>query len=228
VTNHKMHAWPELYFSGYGWIRFEPTPASQAGSVPDWSIPPSRGDELPEPSDVPTEESTLGPQDPSSGPTAAPTDGVVDNADTGADPLQTVAGIGIGLAVLLILAAPATLRIRRRTSRLSPQQDDLARVEGAWREIRDTVVDLGGRWPEGSPRRIGGAVAERLDRPQAEGMNDVALLVERSRYARSAPDEELDELPEIARTVRAGLAEPQSRWRRFLAFWLPRSLFRRD
>jgi hypothetical protein len=58
-------------------------------------------------------------------------------------------------------------------------------------------------------------------------MTSVAVLVERSRYAPAAPDGELDELPEITRNVRAGLAEPQSRWRRFLAFWLPRSLFRR-
>jgi hypothetical protein len=27
VTSHDAHAWPELYFQGYGWLRFEPTPA---------------------------------------------------------------------------------------------------------------------------------------------------------------------------------------------------------
>jgi transglutaminase-like putative cysteine protease len=26
VTAHDAHAWPELYFEGYGWLRFEPTP----------------------------------------------------------------------------------------------------------------------------------------------------------------------------------------------------------
>ncbi len=26
VTTHDAHAWPELYFQGYGWLRFEPTP----------------------------------------------------------------------------------------------------------------------------------------------------------------------------------------------------------
>ncbi len=227
VTNHKMHAWPELYFSGYGWVRFEPTPASQAGAVPDWSVPPSAGNDGPDPTDVPTEQSTLGPDEPSAGPTDAPTEGPVDQTQTGGDPLQVLAGIGIGLLVLLVLAAPATLRIRRRTSRLNSNQDDLDRVEGAWQEIRDTMVDLGGRWPDGSPRQIGAGVADQLDRNQADGMTSVAILVERSRYARSAPDDELDELPEITRTVRYGLAEPQSRWRRFLAFWLPRSLFRR-
>ena len=26
VTSHDAHAWPELYFQGFGWLRFEPTP----------------------------------------------------------------------------------------------------------------------------------------------------------------------------------------------------------
>ena len=26
VTTHDLHAWPELYFEGVGWLRFEPTP----------------------------------------------------------------------------------------------------------------------------------------------------------------------------------------------------------
>ncbi|HVT70824.1 MAG TPA: DUF3488 and transglutaminase-like domain-containing protein, partial [Trebonia sp.] len=31
VTTADAHAWPELYFAGYGWLRFEPTPAGGAG-----------------------------------------------------------------------------------------------------------------------------------------------------------------------------------------------------
>ncbi len=27
---HDLHAWPELYFDGYGWVMFEPTPATEA------------------------------------------------------------------------------------------------------------------------------------------------------------------------------------------------------
>ena len=29
VLNRMAHAWPEVYFEGYGWLRFEPTPASE-------------------------------------------------------------------------------------------------------------------------------------------------------------------------------------------------------
>jgi transglutaminase-like putative cysteine protease len=31
VTSHDAHAWPELYFQGFGWLRFEPTPAGTIG-----------------------------------------------------------------------------------------------------------------------------------------------------------------------------------------------------
>ena len=29
-SSDDMHAWPELYFSGAGWVRFEPTPGDRA------------------------------------------------------------------------------------------------------------------------------------------------------------------------------------------------------
>ena len=34
-SSHDMHAWPELYFEGAGWMRFEPTPADQARTRAD-------------------------------------------------------------------------------------------------------------------------------------------------------------------------------------------------
>jgi transglutaminase-like putative cysteine protease len=37
VTTEDDHAWPEVYFQGYGWIRFEPTPRGQGtATAPDW------------------------------------------------------------------------------------------------------------------------------------------------------------------------------------------------
>ena len=36
VLNNMAHAWPEVYFEGYGWVRFEPTPAVAENDV---SIP---------------------------------------------------------------------------------------------------------------------------------------------------------------------------------------------
>jgi len=39
VSIRDMHAWPELYFANYGWVRFEPTPGVQTGSPPAWTVP---------------------------------------------------------------------------------------------------------------------------------------------------------------------------------------------
>ena len=32
-----MHAWPELYFEGVGWLRFEPTPGVRTGAAPTYA-----------------------------------------------------------------------------------------------------------------------------------------------------------------------------------------------
>ena len=37
VRGGDAHAWPELYFSGVGWVRFEPTPSIQTGARPSYT-----------------------------------------------------------------------------------------------------------------------------------------------------------------------------------------------
>ena len=58
VNSDDLHAWPELYFAGIGWLRFEPTPGR--GTVPSWGVaavddpntPQNEGAPLPSPSAV--------------------------------------------------------------------------------------------------------------------------------------------------------------------------------
>ena len=38
VKMHDMHAWPELYFQGIGWVRFEPTPSARVAATPNWTV----------------------------------------------------------------------------------------------------------------------------------------------------------------------------------------------
>ena len=36
-SSHDLHAWPELYFAGSGWMRFEPTPQDRTGRAPSYT-----------------------------------------------------------------------------------------------------------------------------------------------------------------------------------------------
>lgn len=232
VSIHDMHAWPELFFAGQGWVRFEPTPATQTGSPPSWTLPQSES---------PTDEETAAPSDEPSA--DASDEAVAPSAEASTDPslVDSESGsawgrnllvVGISLLVLAVLAAPATVRVRRRAARLSggphnrPPED---LVEDAWAELRDTVIDYGGTWASGSPRTISSAVGRRLDPPESEAIGRVAVLVERGRYARALDADDLgevSELPAVTHQIRRGLA-PDSRWRRLIAALLPKSLFHR-
>ena len=226
VSIRDMHSWPELYFSNHGWVRFEPTPASVTGSAPPWTLQSSD-----DPEDSPSAAPTAAPSETAPAASEAPDDAPVDDLTSGEAGttfpwVRTLLGSGVTLLVLLVLAAPATIRIRRRTARLSGEQLDDEQVEAAWAEIRDTVLDHGGTWPTGSPHSIGSQIADRLDGQESAAMGQVATLVERSRYARSL-GAATDTLPALTRDIRRGLVAPLSRRQRLLAAVLPRSLFRR-
>ncbi len=227
VSIKKMHAWPELYFSGWGWVRFEPTPSVQTGEAPAWTRQPDDS-----PTDGPSAEPSASA---SSGPSASasardvPNEGPVSDGGTaGANWVRPALWSGGGLVALLILAAPATIRVRRRTSRLSGEGAAEEQVESAWAEIRDTVVDHGGSWPAGSPRAIGQEMSTRLEGEDAASMARVATLVERARYARTFTDDDATRtLPAVTTDIRRGLASPRGPVRRALAVLLPRSLWLR-
>ena len=125
-----------------------------------------------------------------------------------------------------MLAAPATIRFRRRSARLAGDGAPEDVVEDVWAELRDSVIDYGGSWPDGSPRSIGSTVGDRLDAEESAAMGRVAVLVEQGRYSRSLDAVGLEDLPAVTQQIRRGLA-PTSRWRRWLATVVPKSLFRR-
>ena len=228
VSIRDMHAWPELYFANYGWVRFEPTPASVTGTAPAWTVQDS-GSSGNDPSANPSSESNDNQSAPGDEPSIEPSlqpDAPGQTAGAGWE--RTLIWAGVSLVLLLILAAPATIRLRRRSNRLNGGGAAEEQVEAAWAEIRDTVLDYGGSWPDGSPRAIGQEVAERLDQRESESMSRVATLVERSRYARSFADGgAVGELPTMTSEIRHGVAAPSDWRRKFIALVLPRSLFRR-
>ncbi|MBO8194220.1 transglutaminase domain-containing protein [Streptomyces oryzae] len=236
------HAWPELYFEGVGWTRFEPTPTR--GSTPPYAQPDSPdadqnpSEALPdrnqddEPSAGPSPSQSCSAQqkqaDPECG-MAAPAPGSGSSAE--GPPVGTIAALGgSGLAVLGLLSLPMLLRMRRRSRRLRARGSTSGSPEAvlvAWQELIDTGWDYG-ILPEDSatPR----TAAERLTRigqlgpEEAEATQRVALAVEQVLYApvpRAAPGT-ADEV----RRIRAGLRAAAPRTVRIRALLLPPSTAR--
>lgn len=242
-SSHDLHAWPELYFPGEGWVRFEPTPTSRTGEVPGYTTA-----QVPAPDD-PQEPGT--PEDET--PTARPDqpedaqDQPQDEADaTASSPGITRAGALVAAAALValsvLLALPQWVRRRRRRRR-----ERAGGARAAWAELRDTATDLGESWPRGrSPRATGEWLSTRLGDPAAPGgasgprrrgpeqapdaaaaLDRVVRATERTRYARPGSSPEADLRGDVALIVaalRAGV--PRAALRR--ADWWPRSVLRRD
>ncbi|MBK3640426.1 DUF3488 and transglutaminase-like domain-containing protein [Streptomyces sp. MBT33] len=126
------HAWPELYFEGVGWTRFEPTP--NRGVTPSYTQSDTPGSSLP---DLPRSSQSAGASA-SAAPSASTSCGVqqkklqecgnalpVDAAKPGGGgpAWYEIAGWTLlGLLALVVPLLPMLWRIRRRTVRLASAQ----------------------------------------------------------------------------------------------------------
>jgi len=173
VQARNAHAWPELWFAGIGWVWFEPTPRIGAGVVqPDYSRDRVDSDtpEAPVPDEVPQ------PQAPD---IAAPAAGA---GASGPPALLIVAALA-GLAVLIALPMVIVAwRRRRRTSRA----DARLRIEATWRDLGDSVTDLGWTWSRAqTPREAANALARQvtLGEPERAALRRLVWWIEQVRYA---------------------------------------------
>ncbi|MET9736256.1 DUF3488 and transglutaminase-like domain-containing protein [Streptomyces sp. NPDC006458] len=136
------HAWPELYFEGAGWTRFEPTPTR--GVTPSYTLPESSGSsdpELPEnarpseeaPSAEPSESSSCSAEDKRLEACAGALP--LDTGSTGEDGpswYRLTAWALLGLALIAVPLAPMLYRLRRRAVRLrSARHGPSAGAEGS-------------------------------------------------------------------------------------------------
>lgn len=226
VRIRNLHAWPELYFARYGWIRFEPTPAAVTGTPPEWTIPRSPSEN--QPSRAPSAEPSLTAPSSTTVPVDPTTGGPPADATGPGLTWQGVLTAAAGTALLgALLTAPALLRYRRRRLRLSTQLPTIERPEAAWAEIRDTIIDHGQAWPPGTPRSIGATLGHRLGQPHP--LATLASMVEQARYAPTYTDHPATrQLPQLIHDIRRSIAGHTSRPRRILAAVFPRSLTRRS
>jgi hypothetical protein len=232
VTTADAHAWPELYFPGEGWLRFEPTPHGSAGqgtaTVPGYAMGRSTG-----PAQLPTGPSqTQGNTGGSAG--AGKKTSVLHRLQHGqpgiAGGTSGTSGtglwlaIGISLLIVLLLTWPALTRQLTRRRRWLAAAGDAGLAEAAWRELTDDVADLGMPCAPGeTPRTVVGRVSRqaRLDPAAAEALSRIAAAEERARYARlPVPGAGL---AADVRTVRRAAAASVTRGQRFRAVLLPAS-----
>jgi transglutaminase-like putative cysteine protease len=215
-TSDDLHAWPEIYFSGSGWVRFEPTPASRTGAPPSWTVgsgsrnPTAAPSITAAPSGVPTTPARRTPQAASS--------------SSSSDSRATEVSVAVGLVlVLLVLALPRLARSRQRRRRLDgvpagPDGTDAAALaDGAWLELLATARDLGIALPVRRSVRDVAAVLRRRALPGSDALPRLDALVdfvERARYGR----------PFLASpTTRQAVIEAVEAWAGVLASSVPTS-----
>lgn len=224
VSTHDLHAWPELFFDGVGWVRFEPTVSR--GELPDYSVPAPVDDpatpeneatESPEPR--PSETSTAAPVLPEEqqGPTAASGDPTAAGLDA-----SVLVGAGLVALAVLLLLSPAGLRAAIRGRRLRRAQGEQPAAAELWTELRDTARDHG--WlapPTETSREFAIRLASVL--PGAAGpIGALRRAVEAEAYGGGRPVG-ADAVAALhdARAAIAAAATPKERLRAVLA---PRSL----
>jgi len=230
-TSDDLHAWPEIYFSGSGWVRFEPTPAARTGAPPEWTIGgPSRGQTS---TPTVTPSSTGVPGNTKRRPASS-------GSSTGGDSATSDAvAWSVALAlVLLVLALPRVIRTRQRRRRLDdhrlgPRHTEAhVLADGAWQELLATARDLGIDLPlRGSVRDVASALRRRAVPGSAalDQLDRLREFVERARYGRPfavdpATRQQVVEAVDVWSAVLAGSVRPT---RARLARIFPRSVLDR-
>jgi transglutaminase-like putative cysteine protease len=240
VRGIHAHAWPEVYFDGYGWVPFEPTPGR---------APPRAGEWL-----------GLQPQQASAEGAAATLPGGVAGADQPGDGLATgeaqrpaedplaefeaaqrgddaggsdelvpreirnaALALAAGVAAYLVLVPLAMIAVRLVRRRRATTPADKVRL--AWREANRRAADAGIELPPSL------TIAEAADRlaaalPRAAAaVHGTARTMEKVAYAELPPsDDEVTEAHHAWAVVNAEVNGREPRWSRLLRYFDVRRL----
>ncbi|MFG2980387.1 transglutaminaseTgpA domain-containing protein [Streptomyces sp. NPDC048258] len=234
VSMRDAHAWPELYFEGVGWTRFEPTPRSGI-TVPDYSRPQVPTAQPSAPAPLPSQSAVQPSAAPSKSDDCPPEAKKLDECGAAA-PKQNASGGGGpsvtavlgwtagGVALLGLPLLPLLWRSRLRARRLGTGE-----VPTAWRELGDAAWDVGVAPDEAlSPRRAAARIVElgRLEPEAAGAVHRVAGALERALYAPPGTEVSYPGLADDVLLARAGLLAGVGRRARLRALFLPRSAAR--
>lgn len=228
------HAWPELYFEGIGWTRFEPTP--YRGTAPSYTQSTS-----PSGTNEPADQGQHGTATtPTATPSASANCGSDNRAQSACDSAAATSSggsgggfgggraAGIALIALLVLAVPLLPMLWRTRQRSRRLDSGRGKAEGlalsAWREVVDTGWDYGIP-PDDSetPRRAVARLVQDggLTGQAAASASALSTAVEQVLY--SPRPQPVPGLPADVRQVRDGLRRSATRRGRLRAVLLPRS-----
>jgi transglutaminase-like putative cysteine protease len=234
VSSNDLHAWPELYFSGVGWVRFEPTPSR--GFEPTFPDAPS-DQALPDPSAAPAVGATATPTPGLNNQSRLPDESAQKNSGALDDTSTPTANWGLlGLLALLVLVfTPAFARTRIRRGRVEAVRDGANAASVAWQELRESARDLGlDARSSATPRELCEYLRvyllEHLTRDQSLSDESVAALdrlrsmVEDEAFAFSTPAYTGERMADALMIVLRGLRRASSNGARFRAMYLPSTL----
>lgn len=183
VATDDLHSWPELYFSGIGWVPFEPTPGR--GFVPDYAVSVASDDATASPNDLDSANRDPQQQAPSEQTENAPSSS---QAGESAPPIGVFAALG--LVALAIIGFPWLSRSVRRRKRFRDIRTGRAGPLDAWQELTETAVDFGiDASTADTPRGFAARLTEstRLSGADALALQRLLDGVERLRFS-SRPD----------------------------------------
>jgi transglutaminase-like putative cysteine protease/energy-coupling factor transporter transmembrane protein EcfT len=179
VGTDDLHSWPELYFSGVGWVPFEPTPGR--GVVPEYARAATSGADGRNAPDARASERQQ--QDQSA---ALPETTTSSTGGGAVEPPPAGVLTGAALFLLLLLASPALLRAFRRRSRTRSLHSGRAGPLTAWREVSDAAQDYGIPVSDAdTPRAFAAVLASQsgFTTREQEALNSLLDAVERVRFA---------------------------------------------
>ncbi|MBH0082996.1 DUF3488 and transglutaminase-like domain-containing protein [Salinibacterium sp. SWN167] len=219
VSTDNLHAWPELYFPTIGWIRFEPTVSVGsaprfAQSVEDDPSTPDVDESQPEPVATPTSTSPATP--------GARPDLPLDEDSSAATPngVEISPWWWLVLALPVLLLIPALVRVTRRALRLAAVRQ--GETGAAWREVRDTAIDLG--YPvsaTATPRQQFEHLTEHLGDSGTSALSSLLGQVEASAFSTRPETVRVGAVTNVLAALRASVG-----WRgRLRAALAPRTAF---